>query len=119
MRTKLEQLTGDTISEIQDNRRARRLEHGFGWVRIDYPKSPQQLCMVAWVPGYRQTEYGLWPVYTASQGQPDLDGKTSWQWDGDAEEPTLSPSILHYTEYGGQRHDSCHGYVVDGGWESC
>ena len=124
MRTELTRLPGDSISEISAYRREHRIEYGFGWIETRWPTGEKTHCMVAWIPGVRQTEHGMWPVYREGEPQPQCDGKTSWQWDGDFEKPTLSPSILHYvtrrlTPY--ERHDeeTCHGYIRDGGWESC
>ena len=37
--------------------------------------------------------------------------RASWQWDGQRERPTLSPSIL--------RFDVWHGYLRAGRWEAC
>ena len=39
----------------------------------------------------------------------------SWQWDGDREKPTLSPSVHHILD--GKTH--WHGWLRTGVWESC
>lgn len=40
----------------------------------------------------------------------------SWEWDGNKETPTLSPSV-HDIPAGGKTH--WHGYLRNGVWESC
>ena len=41
---------------------------------------------------------------------------TTWQWDGNLEAPTLSPSILTYSG-GRDGSRNCHAYVRQGRWE--
>ena len=41
----------------------------------------------------------------------DEEGRASWEWDGNWEQPTLSPSILH--------KDHWHGFLTAGVWVSC
>jgi hypothetical protein len=38
----------------------------------------------------------------------------SWDWDGNLETPTLSPSIL---QHGGGNHPQCHSFLKTGIWE--
>lgn len=40
----------------------------------------------------------------------------SWQWNGDKEKPTLSPSIYHYDI---QNQPHWHGFLTDGEWRKC
>lgn len=40
----------------------------------------------------------------------------SWDWNGDVQNPTLSPSILSQTSRGGC---GWHGYLRSGRWETC
>ena len=44
-----------------------------------------------------------------------------WQWNGDMERPTISPSVLHFNTYpeGGRRVTRCHYFVRDGRIEFC
>lgn len=51
------------------------------------------------------------PIYR--DGQTPLMPHPRWRWDGNSDEPTLSPSIKHL--------DKCkwHGYLVKGVWEPC
>ena len=107
----------DSLADVEEKRRKRNAEHAFGWVRIDFPKSKNRRCMVAWVPGRLQTEFGVWPVY--KKRRPDLDGQTAWRWDGDAAEPTLHPSICQSKELGGKTYEIAHGFVTKGQWENC
>lgn len=37
------------------------------------------------------------PVYRAGSPAPDI-GMPAWEWDGNEDAPTLSPSILHHSE---------------------
>jgi len=43
-----------------------------------------------------------------------LDGPQRWEWDGNAESPTISPSIL---VQGGSEDMRCHSFVRAGRWE--
>ena len=113
------------LSTLEHTYREHKVEHpyAFGWATIEYPDSTgkrhPQRCMVAWVPGYESTEFGLWPVYTGST-KPDLAGKTSWHWDGVRAHPTLQPSIrhvIHSTVKGD--YDSLHGWLKGGQWIPC
>ena len=108
------------LRAVETARREAKAEYAFGWVRIDYPKSPNQRCMVAWVPGYTQCEFGVWPVYEGHE-RPDLDGRTSWRWDGNLEKPSLQPSILHTVRktVDGKERQTCHGFVRQGQWDPC
>lgn len=48
------------------------------------------------------------------RGRCDGHDRPSWEWNGDLDKPTLSPSIL-------SRNGPCgwHGYLVDGVWKPC
>lgn len=43
-------------------------------------------------------------------------GAGAWQWDGNREKPTVSPSVLLYAD-ANQGH--WHGWLRNGIWESC
>lgn len=47
----------------------------------------------------------------------DVVGSRAWQWDGDAEAPTYSPSLL--TSYGSVAGQPrlCHSFIVAGQWQ--
>lgn len=45
-----------------------------------------------------------------------LEGDGAWQWDGNREKPTISPSVLLY---GGLSDGHWHGWLRNGVWESC
>lgn len=40
-----------------------------------------------------------------------------WDWNGDVEKPTISPSILTWRQFGGYNEERCHSFVRDGVWE--
>jgi hypothetical protein len=42
-----------------------------------------------------------------------------WNWNGDTEKPTLSPSVLHYYELDGQRVTTCHYFIREGKIQYC
>lgn len=44
-----------------------------------------------------------------------------WDWNGSAVKPTLSPSVLHFTQLtvGGARQTICHYYITDGRISYC
>jgi hypothetical protein len=48
-----------------------------------------------------------------------------WNWNGDIEKPTLSPSVRHYITYpegtsrAGQEHTVCHYHIREGWIEYC
>jgi len=44
----------------------------------------------------------------------DTNGKPCWEWNGDLEKPTLSPSIL---SRGGSSNKVCHSFLKDGIFE--
>ena len=118
MRTQLEYLGHhESITKVEDERTWRKVDHAFGWIDVVWSTGEKVPCMVAWIPGNKQTEFGLWPVYTADQPRPNLDGKTSWKWDGKLEQPKLTPSILQYVMHKDQRYETAHGFVRQGGWE--
>lgn len=41
----------------------------------------------------------------------NVDGGASWEWDGNMDAPTLTPSVLH--------RDHWHGFLTAGVWVSC
>lgn len=49
----------------------------------------------------------------AVKPDPDIPNKPVWQWDGNHEQPTLSPSILHHSK------PEWHGYLRAGKLEVC
>jgi hypothetical protein len=48
-----------------------------------------------------------------------------WNWNGDVNKPTLSPSVRHYitfpegTKRAGQQHTTCHYHIIAGRIEFC
>lgn len=50
------------------------------------------------------------PLNAGRQFKPD-DGHASWNWNGSAEAPTLSPSVWHKGHW--------HGHLKGGVWTSC
>lgn len=48
-------------------------------------------------------------------------GRPSWNWDGNREKPTLSPSIniLQFDEAGNRTGEHWHGWLRDGVFQSC
>ena len=108
------------LTAVEDAKTIQKARYAFGWSRVDYPQSKNHRVMVAWVPGYRQDEFGLWPVYGGDQPQVDLGKTTQWGWDGNIESPTLNPSILHILNHPRDGEvETCHGYVRGGCWEPC
>ena len=108
-----------SFDELQDCRRLCGAKHCFGWMRVDYPMSKNQRVMVAWVPGRDQREFGMWPVYGGDQKKRDLGGLASWGWNGNAEKPTLKPSIRHLARTAKGDIETLHGFVTHGEWEPC
>lgn len=49
--------------------------------------------------------------------KPTPDGRAFWNWDGNREAPTLTPSILHWGN-GRDEPATWHGYLRDGKLES-
>lgn len=107
----------ENVRDAQDRRTMRGATHAFAWTRIDWKKSPQQLCMVAWVPGRAEAEYGVFPVY--ERDAPNLGGQTAWRWDGNLESPTLHPSLCLEVVRGGRPVEIAHGFITAGKWDSC
>ena len=114
-----------SATTVHEAYRASKAKYAFGWTTIEYPDSNGQRnprrCMVAWVPGNFGQEYGVWPVHTGPD-KPDLDGKTSWLWNGDAVRPTLHPSIHHINHYAAEGKGDvtvAHGFVRKGSWKPC
>lgn len=44
-------------------------------------------------------------------------GSVQWQWDGNLERPTISPSILVRYDFKDRPSVICHSFVRDGVWE--
>lgn len=61
-----------------------------------------------WCPGCQEAHH---PESRLPETRPDYDGPL-WDWNGDVERPTFSPSIL--TRAGEQ---VCHSFIRDGQWE--
>lgn len=71
------------------------------WTSTDEARQGAQLWM--WCPGCDQAH-----AVEVEQGAPPR-----WEWDGDLESPTISPSILCHNE------QHCHSFVRAGRWEFC
>jgi hypothetical protein len=65
-----------------------------------------------WCPGC-DCAHGIWIE------QPNPATGARWTWNGDAEKPTVSPSILCFTEADGVRRTLCHYFIRNGNIEFC
>lgn len=65
----------------------------------------------------QETENGSWLIW-CSGCEIFHEFDTKWEFNGNTEKPTFSPSLLVRYDYGEQREQRrCHSFVRDGVWE--
>lgn len=82
-------------------------------LRITSVAGENRILLIAWCPGCDQQH----PWWVQDPDKAPSDPGHLWTWDGNAERPTIGPSLLVHPHAGDPPQPLCHSFMVAGQWQ--